>query len=82
MVAVPLPLSTKVIPGGSAPDSVMVGAGVPVVVMLKLPYLLAVSEKVEGLVIVGAPAGALVMMRKSGCTAGVPTPLEAVTVTA
>jgi hypothetical protein len=35
-VAVPLPLSVKVTPDGSVPDSVMAGVGLPVVVTWKL----------------------------------------------
>jgi hypothetical protein len=34
-VAVPSPLSVKVIPGGRVPDSVKLGAGLPVVVTVK-----------------------------------------------
>jgi len=54
-VAVPLPLSTKVTPVGSAPDSVIVGVGLPVVVTEKKPAAPTVNVALEALVIAGVP---------------------------
>ena len=61
MVAVPLPLSVKVTPLGSAdleqvPKLALerAGVGVPVVVTLKLPAVPAVNEAALALVMVGA----------------------------
>ena len=54
MVAVPLPLSVKVMPVGSAPDSVSVGAGAPVVVTVKLNGAPTMEVADAALVIVGA----------------------------
>jgi hypothetical protein len=53
-VAVPFPLFTKVTPPGSAPVSVSVGAGVPVVVTAKLPAVPTVNVAMFALVIAGA----------------------------
>ena len=53
-VAVPLPLSWKVTPLGSEPDSVSVGVGVPVAVTVKLPAVPAVNVVPLALVMEGA----------------------------
>ena len=52
--AVPLPLSWKETPPGSEPDSVRVGTGVPVAVIVKLPAVPAVKVVLLALVIAGA----------------------------
>ena len=54
MVAVPLPLSTKLSPLGSVPDSDSAGAGSPVVVMAKLNGAPTFELAVAALVMVGA----------------------------
>ena len=54
MVAVPLPLSTKLSPLGSVPDSDSAGAGSPVVVMVKLKAAPTMEVAVAALVIAGA----------------------------
>jgi len=51
---VPLPLSVKVTPLGSAPDSVRAGAGKPVVVTVKLPNPPKANEALLALVMAGA----------------------------
>ena len=54
MVAVPLPLLTNVTPVGRLPASLRVGAGVPVVVTVKEPWLPTVKLVLPPLVIDGA----------------------------
>ena len=54
MVAVPLPLLVKVTPLGSAPDSLSVADGVPVVVTVKEPLVPAVKVELVALVKIGA----------------------------
>jgi hypothetical protein len=51
---VPLPLSVKVTPFGSAPDSVRAGAGKPVVVTVKLPNPPKANDALLALVMAGA----------------------------
>jgi hypothetical protein len=51
---VPLPLSVKVTPLGSAPDSLRAGAGKPVVVTAKVPAVPTVNVAVLALVMAGA----------------------------
>jgi hypothetical protein len=51
--AVPFPLFTKVTPEGSAPDSVIVGEGVPAVVMLNVPAVPTLNAVFAALVIAG-----------------------------
>ena len=75
-VAVPLPLSTKVTPVGSAPVSVRAGFGKPVVVAVKLPATF--TEKVVALALVIAGAWSTVSVKV--CVAPVPIPLCALTV--
>ena len=53
-IAVPFPLSTNVTPLGSAPVSVRVGVGDPVVVTVKLPAVPTVNVVVLALVMLGA----------------------------
>ena len=53
-VAVPLPLSTKVTPEGSAPVSLSAGVGNPVVVTVKVPAVPVVNVVASALVIAGA----------------------------
>jgi len=53
-VPVPFPLFTKVTPLGSAPVSVKVGDGDPVVVTAKLPAVPTVNVVLLALVIAGA----------------------------
>ena len=53
-VAVPLPLFVNVTPPGSAPDSVTVALGYPVVDIEKLPVLLAAKVAALALVKAGA----------------------------
>lgn len=52
-VAVPFPLSTKVTPLGSEPVAVSAGAGVPVVVTVKVPAVPWVKVVVFAEVIAG-----------------------------
>ena len=53
-VAVPLPLSTKVIPAGRAPVSVMAGAGSPVVYTVALKAVPTMELAELALMMVGA----------------------------
>ena len=53
-VAVPLPLSTKVTPEGSAPVPVSVEFGNPVVVTVNVPAVPVVNVVLAALVIAGA----------------------------
>ena len=54
MVAVPLPLSVKVIPAGRAPVSVSAGVGAPVVVTVKLNGAPTIEVADAALVMAGA----------------------------
>ena len=54
IVAVPLPLSVKVRPLGRLPDSVMAGAGSPVVETVKLNGAPTIEVAEPALVMVGA----------------------------
>src|SRR6266702_3066327 len=54
MVAVPSPLSVKVIPAGRAPDSVSAAAGAPVVVTVKLNGAPTIEVAEAALVMAGA----------------------------
>ncbi len=76
-VAVPLPLSVKVTPLGSAPDLVTVGGGTPLVVTVKLLALPTVKVALFGLVMVGAPE---LTVSVKLCDAFGRTPLAAVMV--
>jgi len=78
-VPVPLWLSTKVTPLGSAPISVRVGVGVPVVVTENVPAAPTVNVVLLALVIAGAALGLFTVTVKAW-VAGVPTPLLAVNV--
>jgi len=71
-------LFTNVTPLGSAPVSVKVGVGVPVVVTVKLPAVPAVNVVLFALVIAG-PCVVFTVKVKLWLT-GVPTPLLAVMV--
>jgi len=51
--AVPFPLFTNVTPEGNAPDSVIVGAGVPAVVMVNVPAVPTLKAVLAALVIAG-----------------------------
>src|SRR5690242_14377761 len=53
-VAVPLPLSIKVTPAGSAPDSFRLGFGNPVVEIVNEPAALTVNVTLFALMIAGA----------------------------
>ena len=53
-MAVPSPLSVKLTPDGSAPDSVMVEVGLPVVLTGNVPRVPAVNVAELSLVIAGA----------------------------
>ena len=66
-LAVPFPLFTNVIPEGKAPDSVIVGAGVPAVVMVNVPAVPTLNAVLAALVIAGP---ALRRQRKSLCGIG------------
>jgi hypothetical protein len=55
MLAVPLPLSMKATPDGSAPLSLNAGVGVPVVVTVNDPAVPAVKVALLALVMAGAP---------------------------
>ena len=72
-------LSTKVTPLGSAPISVRVGVGVPVVVTENVPAAPTVNVVLLALVITGAALGLFTVTVKAW-VAGVPTPLLAVNV--
>ena len=52
-LAVPFPLFTNVIPEGNAPDSVIVGAGVPAVVMVNVPAVPTLNAVLAALAIAG-----------------------------
>jgi hypothetical protein len=78
-VPVPLWLSTNVTPLGSAPVSVKVGVGVPVVVTENVPVAPAVKVVLLALVITGATLGVFTVSVKA-CLAGAPTPFVAVSV--
>jgi hypothetical protein len=80
-VPVPFPLFTNVTPLGSAPVSVSVGVGAPVVVTVKLPAAPTVKVVVFALVIAGATC-AVFTVRVKAWLAGLPTPLLAVIVSA
>ena len=78
MVAVPLRLSRKTKPGGKVPpDTLRTGTGEPVVVTVKALYCPGRARQPETLVMTGAPP----RLSARYCTAGLPTPLVAVTVT-
>lgn len=64
-------------PGGSAPDSVSEGVGVPVAVMVKLATEPAVKVVLAALVMAGA-TGAGLTVRVRLCVASGPEPLWAV----
>ena len=72
-------LSTKVTPLGSAPISVRVGVGVPVVVTENVPAAPTVNVVLLALVITGAAPGLFTVTVKVWVV-GVPTPLFAVNV--
>ena len=73
-VAVPSPLSTRVIPAGSAPCTVIDGPGNPVVVTVKEPGSPTSNVAEPSLVMRGFSCTVSVNV----CCAAVPTPLEAV----
>jgi hypothetical protein len=75
-VAVPLPLSVKVTPVGSVPDSPSAGVGNPVALNVKVPAVPAVKV-VEGADVM---AGGWSTVRVKLWVAGEPTPLVAVMV--
>jgi hypothetical protein len=75
-IAVPLGFGVNVTPLGKAPDSVRVGAGIPVVVTLKVPGLPTTNVVLEALVM----AGAELTVRLNDWVAAVPTLLVAVIV--
>ena len=52
-LAVPLPLFTNVTPDGRAPDFVMVGAGVPAVVIVNVPTVPTLNAVLAALVMAG-----------------------------
>ena len=58
-VAVPLPLSTKLTPLGRFPVSLIAGAGVPVVVTVKLPSVPTVNVVSSADVMAGALPSAI-----------------------
>ena len=78
MVAVPLLLYLKTKPGGKVPDTLRTGTGEPVVVTVKALYWPGRTRQAETLVMTGAPP----RLSTRYCTAGLPTPLVAVMVTA
>jgi hypothetical protein len=80
-LAVPFPLFTNVTPLGSVPVSVSVGAGVPVVVTVRLPAVPTVNVVLLALVIAGATC-AVFTVRVKAWLAGLATPLVAVIVCA
>lgn len=59
IVAVPLPLSTKVTPEGSAPDTVSAGLGLPVVVTVKVLSAPTANVALVALVITGPVAATI-----------------------
>jgi len=68
----------NVTPLGNAPDSLNVGAGLPVVVTVKLPAVPTVNVVLLALVIAGGVVFVTISMNV--CTALLPTPLLAVNV--
>ena len=78
-VAVPLPLSVKVTPDGSAPDSVSVAVGLPVVVTENVPAVPTVNVAALALVMAGAVGAAFTVSVKLWVAFG-PTPFAAVIV--
>ena len=78
-IPVPFPLSLKVTPLGSAPVSVRVGAGVPVVVTENVLAVPTVNVVLLALVIAG-PAFPGFTVSVKAWVAAVPTPLAAVSV--
>ncbi len=77
-VPVPFPLSTNVTPLGSAPDSEIVGVGVPVVVTVKVPA----TPTVNVVLVLLEIAGAWLTVMLSGFVADCePAELESVTFT-
>src|SRR5664280_2953854 len=77
--ALPLPSEVKVSPAGSAPDSVMAGAGLPVVVTANAPLWLRVKYAAAPLVMVGGVEA--VTERARARVAVLPEALVAETVT-
>ena len=73
----PLPLSTKVTPMGSAPDSVMPGKGDPVAVTVKNPGEPTANVALFALVMAGAWLAAALTVRVKSCWEALPTPLSA-----
>ena len=78
-MAVPSPLSIKVTPDGSAPDSVIVAVGLPVVVTGNVPWVPTVKAAALPLVMAGAVGAAFTVRVKLWLAAGL-TPLDAVIV--
>ena len=72
-LAVPSPLSVKVTPLGSAPDSEIAAVGFPDVVTVKLLWIVSAKLAVAPDVIVGDSS----TVRTNDCEAELPTPLEA-----
>jgi len=75
-VPVPFPLSVKVTPLGSVPDSLRLGAGKPVVVTVNVPAVPTVNVALLALVIAGGWPTVSVKL----WLAGEPTPLLGVNV--
>jgi hypothetical protein len=78
-VPVPLPLSTKATPLGSAPVSVKAGVGKPVVVTEKVPAVPTINVVPLALEITG-PVFSGFTVRVKAWVVGAPTPLLAVKV--
>ena len=78
-VAVPSPLSVKVTPVGSAPDSVSFATGLPVLVTVNDPAVPTVNVAELPLVMAGAVGAALTVSVKLWLASGL-TPLDALIV--
>lgn len=76
-VAVPLPLSTKLMPAGNVPVSEIAGVGLPVVVTSNVPA----DPAVKVVELADVMAGNASTIRVKDCVASLPTPLLALTVT-
>ena len=75
-------MSWKAMPAGSVPDSVIVGAGEPVAVIVMTAFSPGSTRIREGLVNFGwrTTTGAELTVITNCCVAGLPAPFEAVTV--
>lgn len=77
-MAVPMPLSMKVTPTGSEPDSVKVGVGAPVAVTVNDPEVPSLNEAVVADVIVGAAVVAVTVNDTEVLCVVVPVPVTVI----